>query len=155
MTALEFLLGRYLSLRTRSEQEIRKYIEQKRKKISVSDEFVETLISKYKDLGYIDDKKFAEVMTHSLITNKAKGGRVLAQRLKMAGVDKELILSSLSQISSEDIFAAMEKRLHKYEKKLSLLDAKGRRMKSYSVLLASGFSSSEIRAFLDEWSEKR
>jgi SOS response regulatory protein OraA/RecX len=155
MTALEFLLGRYVSLRSRSEQEIRRYIEQKRKKIAVSDVFVESLISRYKDLGCIDDKKFSEVLSHSLITNKAKGSRVLAMRLKMAGVEKELIQEALQQIPREDIFTAMAKRLSKHERKLSQLGSRERRMKSYSVLFAAGFSSSDIRAFLDEWAEKR
>lgn len=155
MTYLEQLLGRYLSIRSRSEMEIRRYLALKRKKIAVSDELVENLISKYARLGYINDSKFAESVSHSLIVNKAKGRQYLIGKLRQAGVNQEIISQAVSDLDPNEVMLAMEKRLRRYEQKWADLDKKELRMKAYSKLAASGFSSSEIRAFLDEWLEKR
>lgn len=155
MTYLEQLLGRYLSIRARSEVEVRRYLEQKRRKIAVADQLVEDLISKYTRLGYINDTKFAESVSHSLIANKAKGRQFLIQKLKVAGVEKEVIAKAIAALDPAEVEQAMEKRLSKYEAKWRDEDRKTVRIKAYSKLLASGFSSSEIRPFLDEWLEKR
>lgn len=148
---VEELLGRYLSLRPRSEQEVRRYLHQKSRKYGISDEQIEELVQKYKRLGFIDDAKFTESVVHSAVTNKAKGKRFIAMKLKMAGIETETASSALSAIQEEDLQKAMEKRLHKSERRWVNLDRRSRYAKAYSVLLASGFSSSEIRPFLDEW----
>lgn len=153
-TVLEQLLGRYLSLRPRSEHEIRQYLARKRKKISVSDELVEQLIEKYKGFGYIDDKKFAESLSHSVIVNKAKGKQWLAMKLKVAGVDKGLVTEALQAVDPDTLHVAMEKRISKFEHKWVDLDKRARFAKAYTNLLGAGFSSSEIRSFLDEWVQK-
>lgn len=155
MTYLEHLLGRYLSIRARSEVEIRRYLTQKRKKILVSDELVESLIEKYTRLGYINDVKFAESVSHSLLVNKAKGKQHLLLKLALAGVEREVIQSAIKAIDPEVTKAAMEKRLAKYDRSWGDLEPKMVRQKAYSKLLSAGFSSSEIRPFLDEWLEKR
>ncbi|MEP7167484.1 MAG: RecX family transcriptional regulator [Candidatus Woesebacteria bacterium] len=155
MTHLEQLLGRYISLRPRSEYEVRQYLTRKRKKISVSDEFVEGLVAKYKGFGYIDDKKFAESLSHSVIANKSKGKRWLSMKLKIAGVDKETVSAALQAVDPEEIQAAMEKRIAKFEHKWADLDKRTRFAKAYTNLMTAGFSSSEIGPFLDEWVQKR
>lgn len=155
MTYLEHLLGRYISLRPRSEHEVRQYLSQKRKKISVSDEFVDALIEKYKGFGYIDDAKFAESMSHSVVASKSKGKRWLAMKLQVAGVEKELVSQTLASVDPDEIQAAMQKRIAKFEHKWADLDKRTRYAKAYSNLQSAGFSSSEIRSFLDEWTQKR
>lgn len=155
MTVLEQLLGRYISLRQHSEQEVRRYLERKRKKISVTDAFVEELIEKYKRLGYINDTAFCESLTHHVIQTKGRGKSILRMKLLQAGVPAETITHALSSIPTEDLQSAMEKRLSKNERKLATLAPKERYAKAYSILFASGFSSGEIRPFLDEWTEKR
>lgn len=154
-TQLEWLLGRYLGIRARSEQEIRKYIEQKRKKISVSDEFVEELIARYKELGLIDDTKFAEALTHAMMVSKARGRRVVQMKLRAAGVEESIASQAIQGIDTESVTAAMRRRLTRYESAWAELDHKTRYAKAYKKLLTSGFSSSEIRPFLDEWCVNR
>lgn len=155
LRVLELLLGRYLSMRTRSEKEVRSYLARKASKLPVEQVQIDQLIEKYSNLGYIDDAKFAEVMSHSTVVNKAKGKRVLQIKLQQAGVDKSLIEQTLREIDPQETIAAMEKRLQKYTSKLQKLDPRESRMKAYSYLLAAGFSSNEIRPFLDEWNEKK
>ncbi len=154
-TQLEWLIGRYISIRPRSETEIRRYIEQKRKKLSVTDEYVETVIEKFRNLGYIDDEKFVEALSHSIVTNKAKGKRFLSAKLFQAGVEKELVTKALKELDPESVTVAMEKRLRKTERRWEDLDKRMVFAKAYKVLLSAGFSSSEIRPFLDEWLQKR
>lgn len=152
---MELLLGRYVSMRTRSEQEVRTYLARKSSKLPIEQEQIDQLVEKYRELGYIDDVKFAEVISHSTVVNKAKGKRVLQIKLQQAGVDKTLIEQTLREIDPQETIAAMEKRLQKYASKLQKLDPREARMKAYTYLLAAGFSSSEIRPFLDEWRKKR
>ncbi len=155
MTYLEQLLGRYLSIRARSEAEVRRYLAQKRKKIAVADSLVEDLVAKYTRVGYINDVKFAEAVSHSLVVNKAKGKQFLIQKLRQAGVEQEVISQAVTLLDPTEVKRAMEKRLEKNESKWKKMEKKELHMKAYSKLLASGFSSSEIRPFLDEWLQKR
>lgn len=146
---LELLLGRYLSMRTRSEQEVRTYLARKASKLAVDSVQIDQLVEKYRDLGYINDSKFAEVLSHSTVVNKAKGKRVLQIKLQQAGVDKSLIEQTLREIDPQETVAAMEKRLKKYSNKLQQLEPREARMKAYGYLLSAGFSSQEIRSFLE------
>lgn len=146
---LELLLGRYLSMRTRSEQEVRTYLARKASKLAINAVQIDQLVEKYRDLGYIDDSKFAEVLSHSTVVNKAKGKRVLQIKLQQAGVDKELIAQTLQEIDPQETVAAMEKRLKKYASKLQQLESREARIKAYGYLLSAGFSSQEIRLFLE------
>ncbi len=152
---VEQLLGRYLSMRVRSEHEVRKYLTQKAKKYPLTEEETDQLLQKYKRLGFINDANFAESTAHSTVVNKAKGRRFLIGKLRQAGISNEQISQTVAQIDPEEVLHAMEKRLTKYEGKLAKLSGKEKLYKAYSYLVAAGFSSSEIRPFLDEWSKKR
>ncbi len=150
---IEQLLGRYVSIRVRSEQEVRTYLARKRKTISVSDELVEGLIEKLKSYGYIDDKKFAESVLHTM-SGKGRGSAYVRARLQRAGIEKELITESLASRAPEQIKEAMQRRLEKSERKLAIVPQKECRFVAYRILAQSGFSSSEITSFLDEWCQK-
>lgn len=150
---VEYALGRYLSVRPRSEQEVRRYLQLRSSKYSLNAEIIEELVQKYSRLGYINDQLFAESMAHAMVS-KAKGQKLLSMKLKQAGVSEDIIAASLTSLDPEDIQSAMQKRLRKYEQKWSELDDFTHRAKAYEKLLQAGFSSSEIRSFLDDWLKK-
>ena len=150
----EWALGRYLSMRPRSEQEVRRYLDRTAGRYGVTPEDIESLIQKYRHLGYIDDKKYVESMTHAILDTKKRGPSILRMKLTMAGVAPDLIAQSVAAISREQMVQGMEKRLQKYRGKLSQLDHNVRSDKAFQILFSSGFSSSSIRPFLDEWLKK-
>jgi regulatory protein len=152
--SVEDALGRYVSIRPRSEFEVRQYLKQRAHKYSLTPEDIERFVERYKEVGFINDAQFAESMTHSVVANKAKGERFLRMKLKAAGVDPELITTAVGSVSQEDIRAAMEKRLAKYERKWAQLPKRERFAKAYTALLAAGFSSREIGPFIDDWLQK-
>jgi SOS response regulatory protein OraA/RecX len=147
-------LGRYLNIRSRSEKEIRRYLQQRIEKYHLSEKDIEELVEKYRRMGLINDEQFAESVTHSLVRNKGRGPRFVKMKLQMAGVSKEAIGEALQTISHEDLFASMHKRLAKYERKLAVLDGKMKRLKAYQILATSGFPSGEISRFIDDWLKK-
>ncbi|HSW89330.1 MAG TPA: RecX family transcriptional regulator [Patescibacteria group bacterium] len=151
---LENLLGRYISIRDRSELEVRRYLQ--RKLHDGEDEnIIDVLVEKYKRLGYIDDSRTAASFVHSLISSKAKGQAYIKAKLSSLGISKEDISNALREVSEEDLFAAMEKRLQKAKGRIAKQPSNLQRAKTYQVLFSSGFSSSEISRFLDETAKKR
>lgn len=143
---IEVSLARFLAIRSRSEYEVRSYLKRK----GVRDDSIDSLVSKYTSLGLINDALFAESVAHSVVENHNKGTVLLRQKLKLAGVSKQLIDESLASISKETLYAAMEKRLANKKQKLSNLMPFEKKAKSYNYLRAAGFSSSEINSWLDE-----
>ncbi|PWU23690.1 hypothetical protein C5B42_02155 [Candidatus Cerribacteria bacterium 'Amazon FNV 2010 28 9'] len=143
-------LARYVGLRIRSESEVRSYLRLRLKKYQLSEEDIEHLIGRYKELGFIDDEKYVEALTHSIVTNKAKGSRFLKIKLSLAGIPKEKIQQTITALDPADVTAAMHKRVAKYEKKLAELPSFQRKGKLYQILAAGGFSSAEIARFIDE-----
>lgn len=143
-------LGRYISIRSRSEGEVRSYLKRKSAFYTLTEERVEELIAKYKDMGLINDAHFVEAVVHSALS-KGKGHAFIKQKLSLAGVDKELMSQALGETSQEDVQTAMEKRLRRYEKKWEGLEKKIKRQKAYIVLFSSGFQSKEIASFIDVW----
>ena len=143
-------LGRYLGIRSRSEGEIRLYLKRKSAFYDLDEEKIESLIEKYKDMGLINDAHFVEAVVHSVLS-KGKGQAFIKQKLKMAGVDDELIATALQEPTQEDVRTAMGKRLRRYEKKWGELDKREKRQKAYTVLFSSGFPGKEIASFIDVW----
>lgn len=152
-TKLAFLLERYLSLRMRSESEVRRYLEKKRGEFELSDADCDALIERYKTYHVIDDDAFAASMARSVI-KKRKGGKYLRVKLQTAGVEKSLIESTIQAIPPEDTLLAMQEKLQKYQEKWAGLRDFERRAKAAQKLFASGFSSREISSFLDDWLKK-
>lgn len=151
---LENLLGRYISIRDRSEAEVRRYLSRKLHE-GDDENLIDVLVEKYTRLGYIDDSRTAASFVHSLISSKAKGKAYIQAKLSSLGISKENTAKALQEVSEEDLFASMEKRLQKAKGRIEKQPPNLRHAKAFQVLFSSGFSSSEISRFLDETAKKR
>src|SRR6185369_11172397 len=103
------LVGRYLAIRPRSEAEVLRYLSGKKIAYGLTDAYIAELISRYKDMGIINDDLFVEAVVHASLS-KGKGARFIQQKLKLAGIDEVTAGAGVSSTSPEDVQAAMEKR---------------------------------------------
>ena len=146
-------VGRFLAMRSRSEGEMRMYLDCKRTQYQLDDERIEALITKYKDLGLINDANCVEAVVHSALS-KGKGNAFVRQKLIFARVDKDLIARAFGDTQPDDIALAMGKRLARYKKRWEGLEERMKKQKAYQVLASSGFLSKDISPFIDVWVQK-
>lgn len=137
---------RLLSIRDRSEKEIRDYLQ--RKKAQNPDEIVEKLIEQ----GYINDERFAREWVGARRRSKQKGVKALRLELWQKGINKEIIeevvSSQLSAISEEQV---AEKALEKKIKIWKNLDQVEFRKKAIDFLMRRGFEYETAKKAIDKF----
>jgi regulatory protein len=68
----------------------------------VPDEVAERLLTRFEEVGLIDDAAFARSWVDSRQTGKGLGRRALAQELRRKGIDEEVAKDALEEIEPED-----------------------------------------------------
>jgi regulatory protein len=132
---------RMLARRPYSVAELRRALE---KKFGIT-EGVSNAITRLRQLGYLDDKKFAAQAASSLARNRAFGGYRIRRELKARLVDHKYIDPAVDQAFEE----SGERQLLEsvLEKKLRTLKLPLTRTKLYSLcqsLMRRGFRSDDI-----------
>lgn len=89
---------RYLSPRPRSVWEVR----QRLKRRGLVPEDIDAVISRLRELGYLDDDSFAAFWIENRESFQPRGRRLLAQELRLRGVDTQAVEERLSAIDEED-----------------------------------------------------
>ncbi|MDP2937001.1 MAG: regulatory protein RecX [Dehalococcoidia bacterium] len=89
---------RYLSPRPRSVWEV----QQRLKRRGLAPEDIDAVISRLRELGYLDDDSFAAFWIENRESFQPRGRRLLAQELRLRGVDTQAIEERLSAIDEED-----------------------------------------------------
>lgn len=161
MDSLEFKLllnkvYRLLSIRLRSEKEIRDYLRVKgvRDKGVLGQEVIEQIIDKLKQLNLINDLEFAKKWYES--RSRKKGMRVIRLELIQKGISKDII----EQITGDGLLVheegqsarqLLEKKM-KIWKNLPLLEFK---KKAYEFLLRRGFNFDVVRVVVEKTTELR
>lgn len=147
------------SIRQRSEKETRRYLKNlsfKRKikdQEEISDFAIEAIITKLKQLKFIDDEEFAKSWLEA--RSKKKGIRVIKQELFQKGIDREIIeevVSVQSSVVSEQQTA--EKLLEKKLKFWKNLPPQEFRKKAYGYLLRRGFDYSSSKNIVEKLLKK-
>lgn len=120
---------RFVSYRPRSEKEIRDFLTRKLTKWKVSGEvLLQNVITRMRELGYIDDEKFAQWWIEQRSTFRPKGKRLLEMELRAKGVSMKIDIDEGALAKR----AIEKKRVHWDKKKL------------YGFLMRRGFSSSVV-----------
>ncbi len=137
---------KYLARRPRSRWEVRTYLHKKEHSPSATDATLNYLA----DLGYINDRRFAEDWGRSRIENRRFGKLRIRQELFQKGVDEGLIASALEKLFSEadEIQLARtcaEKRLPS----LAGLDSLKQKRRLTQHLQRKGFSYDIIRNIVE------
>jgi len=147
----------YVSIRPRSEQEIRTYISKKITKWQVSYDLLEKVISRLTELGYVDDLKFAKAFISSMNRSRPKGRMRIRIELQKKGVSREAIESAQGLLQADEGYTDRDLARNTAIKKLRSLqryDSLSRRTKLYSFLGRRGFDHTTISSVIDELSPK-
>ncbi len=83
-----------LSVRSRSVREMEKRLKEK----GFSGEQVTKVVDKAKELGYLDDKKFAVAVCEGILLRKAVGRRELLRKLRTYEVDSDIIAKTIEEV---------------------------------------------------------
>lgn len=101
------LVYRYLGIRSRSEKEIRDYLEKKlaRGKSASggkdASELIEKIIRQLYEYKFLNDEAFARSWIRSRARSRPRGKRLLEIELKQKGIEKDLIKKVLDEESEE------------------------------------------------------
>ncbi len=103
----------YLQARARTEQELRDKLTRKQ----VPPQEIETVLLKLKELGYVNDQKFAKDFQRSRNDYKPTGLRRLRLELQLKGVDRHILeqLEATKEAEYQLALAAAETRLRQYQ----------------------------------------
>lgn len=92
------LTYRYLTIRNRSEKEIRDYLEKK----NADPDIIDALVGRLYEQKFLDDESFARGWVRSRAMFRPRGKRMLQIELQQKGIDKETIQKVLAE-ESEDV----------------------------------------------------
>jgi len=118
---------RFVSFRPRSEHELREFLLKK-----PNNEDIEKVIIRMRELGYVNDEKFAAWWVEQRTAFRSKGNRIIEFELIQKGVAKNIILEALL---GRDSLAAAKKAISKKK-----IDKK----KLYEYLARRGFDADTI-----------
>lgn len=149
---------RLLSVRMRSEREIRDYFRIKNLELrikgeqEISDLVTSALIKKLKNKNLINDLWFAKAWAASRIRSKNKGKRALYAELFRKGINKETIEQVLEEefnkISEEDLaFQALEKKAGVWEG----LEKQKFKQKALGFLGRKGFGYETVSSVVEKY----
>jgi regulatory protein len=136
----------YLSIRMRSEQEIRQHLKEK----DTESHVIQEVIHKLSGQGYLNDLEFALAYVRTQINTTKKGPIVIKNELQEKGVKGEILEEALAQYSLElQLQHAIEllEKANKKPNKQSLLQYK---MKVEQQLTVKGYQRSIIQKALEE-----
>lgn len=148
----------FLSYRPRSEWEIRDFFRRRRRqqelkktsdkdKKEISEQTIESVITKLRDLGQINDESFAKWYIDQRITFKPLGQRALKYELLKKGIDKKVIDQVLSPTGEDSLPSELDLALKALSKKAdrimrSISDSDSRyqaKIKLQQFLISRGF----------------
>jgi len=152
-------LYRLLSIRARSEKEIRDYFKIRNKKLkiknkpAIADEVINELITHLKQKDLINDLEFTKAWVES--RSRKKGLRVIKQELFQKGIDREIIEIVISRQSSdireEEVAKKLLEKKIKVWKNLSNLEFK---KKAYEFLMRKGFEYEIVKDIIENMRKK-
>ena len=135
-----------LSVRPRSEAELRTALAKKQ----VPDEIVDELCERFTDVGLLDDAAFAATLATSRSQHSGRGRMRIRQELRQKGVDDEVAAEALEGITVDDELEAARVVATKKQRSLSGLEPHVARRRLMGVLARRGFSSSVVMQVTDE-----
>ena len=142
------LLYRYLTIRNRSEKEVRDYLIKKQAEPQV----IETLVALLYEQKFLNDETFARMWIKSRASFKPRGKRMLFMELKQKGIAKELIEKVLNEENEEipDELTQAKSLIKKRVDKLQDAPRQEVYNKVGAFLARRGFSWDIIKKAIDE-----
>lgn len=137
---------RFVSFRPRSEKEFTDFLTKKLKNWKVSGSIlIAGVVERMRELGYVDDKKFASWWVEQRSLYRPKGKRAIFFELKKKGVEEEIQF---------DEFEIARKAISKKIDIWAKLAGFEQKKKVYTFLAQRGFSSDTIERIIDGLNQK-
>ena len=138
----------YLSYRSRSIGEVRKRLAQK----GFDANAVGEVIERFTDLGYLDDKRFAEEWVAFTAKGKRWGRRRIIQELAAKGIERDTIDAAVACLSDENERVTARSVLQAWCRKRAARASSPlrERQAAYQHLTRRGFPPETIIAVLEE-----
>lgn len=136
----------FVSLRPKSEEEIKSWFRRKK----VPEDMQPSLFNTLKRLELVDDYKFARWWVEQRNTFRPKGRKALNFELLKKGVSKEIIGKVLEEVGPNEKRVALDllkKRARKWER----LEKKDTKKKMYELLTRQGFSWEVVQNAVREY----
>ncbi len=146
--------GRYLEVRSRSVQEVRRHLVQ----AGYRADLVEAAVTRLLDLGMLNDESFARLWVESRDRARPRSSSALRRELAVKGIDRELaaeVLAERQQAAEEeaegsaDVRAATRLLNQKRSALERLPDLRVRRQRAYSLLARNGFTPDACREAIE------
>jgi len=126
----------FLNYKTRSEKEVRKKLKEKK----ISEKSIEKIIESLKSLKFVNDGLFAKMYVESKLLHKPQGRRLISNKLKEKGIDKETAEQTIQEHYTEETEIKKAKDLlRKFEKKVRAKSPSDKKQKCYRHLMSKGF----------------
>lgn len=137
-----------LDMRDHSEREIRQKLSRK-----YDENSVDTAVEKLLDLGLVNDRRYAELLTRELFERKRYGKNRVRSELYRKGIASEIVNEVLEEYENENEPDNVQTIVDIIEKKYynKLIDEKSRQ-KVVASLVRLGYSFSDIRQAMREFS---
>lgn len=136
-----------LDMRDHSEREIRQKLSRK-----YDENSVDTAVEKLIDLGLVNDRRYAELLTRELFERKRYGKNRVRSELYRKGIASDIINEVLEEYENENEPDNVQTIVDIIEKKYynKLVDEKSRQ-KVVAALVRLGYSFSDIRQAMREF----
>lgn len=131
----------YLSFGLRTIKEMRDYLHKQNEKKDdhASEEVINQTIEKLKQLGYLNDSDYAKSYVRTKYSLSHKGPTVIAQELRLKGVDDHSIVDALDEYPIEEQVNNVQLLTEKFIKTKNNLPPKMLISKLYNFLITKGF----------------
>jgi regulatory protein len=133
-----------IARRPRSEREVRDRLKRK----GFPDAAIDAAVAKLADRCYLDDAAFARFWIENREANKPRGRRLLAQELRLKGVDRETIRQTIAESEIDEAAAALalaRAKLRTY----GALDPTVARRRLGAFLVRRGYGYDVVKLVLD------
>jgi regulatory protein len=136
---------RLLTVRPRTEKELRDRLRQKAYEPSAIDAAIERIHG----WGYLDDAAFARLWVANRTEHRPRGKRMLVQELRQKGVDRETISETIDDAEIDEVASAIAVAENS-ARKMSSLDPIVARRRLMGQLARRGFDYGTIKTALDQ-----
>jgi len=136
----------YLALKPRTVREMELHLDQ----MEYGEYEVYSVVERLKELGYLDDAKYAENFVASRLAAKAVSKRKLYEQLVSHHLTRELIEEALREVPEETEQENAMEVAKKFDRQFSELPDRERKERVYRRLAARGYSYETIRSCLTE-----
>jgi regulatory protein len=136
---------RLLGIRPRSQKELEKKLKEK----GFAQKIIKKAIKRIKNLGYLDDKKFAKAWLEAR-KSSSKGKYIVERELKQKGIAEKIVKKTISYYTQKDEFKIANQLVKKKEKTYKKLSPLEKKIKISRFLANRGFSWEVIRKVLEK-----